>query len=119
MSRQLLAILLIAVSMVIVGTLTIMNGSAVTANLFGAPVNMTLGTGMLISYLVACLAFGGAVFLLRQQKVVQDKTLTEWETQDQKLAVAVQSDREKQLEAKIQTLETALKQALKRGSSSG
>lgn len=117
MSRQLLAVLLIALSMVIVGTLTIMNSSAVTANIFGAPVAITLGTGMLISYLVACLAFGGAGFLLRQQTVVQDKTLAQWETQDQKLAVTVQTDREKQLEAKIQTLETALKQALKRGSS--
>ena len=117
MSRQLLAILLIAVYMVIFCTLTIMNGSAVSANIFGASISMTLGTGMLISYLVACLAFGGAGFLLRQQKVVQDKTLSDWEVQDQKLAVSVQSDREKQLEAKIQTLESALKQALKRSSS--
>lgn len=114
MSRQLLAILLIAVSMVITGTLTIMNGAPVTANLFGSQVSMTLGTGMLVAYLVAAVAFGGAAFLLKQDKVVQDKTLATWEAQDQKLLQSVQTDREKQLEAKIETLESALKQALKR-----
>lgn len=38
--------------------------------------------------------------------------LQEWKEQDAKLAVEVQSDKEKQLEAKIATLEAALKQAL-------
>lgn len=118
MSRQLTAILLIAVSMVVVGTMVIMNGTPVSANIFGAQINMTLGTGMLLAYLAACLAFGGAGLLLRQQKVVQDKTLAQWDAQDQKLLQSVQTDREKQLEAKIETLESALKQALKRGSSS-
>lgn len=117
MSRQLVAILLIAVSMVVVGTLTIMNGAPVSANIFGAAVPMTLGTGMLIAYLCACLAFGGAAFLVKRDKVVQDQTLAQWDQQDQKLLQSVQTDREKQLEAKIATLETALKQALKRTSS--
>lgn len=40
--------------------------------------------------------------------------LKEWQNQDAKLAVEVQSDKEKQLEAKIATLEAALKAALKK-----
>jgi hypothetical protein len=104
--------------MVVVGTLVIMNGAPVQANLFGAQLSMTMGTGMLVAYLLACLAFGGAACLLKREKVVQDKTLAEWNTQDQKLMQSVQTDREKQLEAKIETLESALKQALKRGASS-
>lgn len=38
--------------------------------------------------------------------------LKEWQQQDNKLAIEVQKDKEKQLEAKIATLEAALKQAL-------
>lgn len=40
--------------------------------------------------------------------------LKEWQNQDAKLAVEVQSDKEKQLEQKIATLEAALKQALRK-----
>jgi hypothetical protein len=40
--------------------------------------------------------------------------LKEWQNQDAKLAIEVQSDKEKQLEAKIATLEAALKAALKK-----
>ena len=43
-----------------------------------------------------------------------DKQKLEWQAQDAKLIAEVRTDREKQLEAKIQTLETALKQALKK-----
>jgi hypothetical protein len=42
------------------------------------------------------------------------KALTKWEAEDQKLLTQVQTDREKQLEAKIATLESALQKALKK-----
>jgi hypothetical protein len=40
--------------------------------------------------------------------------LKEWQGQDAKLLKEIQTDKEKQLEAKIATLEAALKQALKK-----
>ena len=49
--------------------------------------------------------------LIHQQN---EKRLEKWQNQDAKLLVEVQSDKEKQLEAKIATLEAALKRALKK-----
>jgi uncharacterized integral membrane protein len=56
------------------------------------------------------LSFGAA---LKGPQITSEKVL-EWQTQDAKLAAEVKSDREKQLEAKVATLESALKQALKK-----
>jgi hypothetical protein len=44
----------------------------------------------------------------------EGKRLSNWQTQDAKLVAEIKSDREKQLEAKIATLETALKSSLKK-----
>lgn len=57
---------------------------------------------------------GLSIAQLKVGKVSQEKKKLEWDAQDAKLAVSVQSDREKQLEAKINTLEAALKTALKK-----
>ncbi|MDR3614566.1 MAG: hypothetical protein P4L53_13480 [Candidatus Obscuribacterales bacterium] len=43
-----------------------------------------------------------------------EKVLDSWQAQDVKLVAEIQSDKEKQLESKIATLEVALKQALKK-----
>lgn len=43
-----------------------------------------------------------------------DRVLDNWQAQDVKLVAEMQSDKEKQLESKIATLEVALKQALKK-----
>src|SRR5215475_12403711 len=44
----------------------------------------------------------------------EEKRLNAWQAQDAKLISEIKSDREKQLEAKIATLETALKASLKK-----
>jgi uncharacterized membrane protein YraQ (UPF0718 family) len=58
---------------------------------------------------------GGAALVVANDKTAlnQQKKL-EWQAQDEKLMAAVTSDREKQLQAKISTLEAALKTALKK-----
>ena len=68
---------------------------------------------------LVCLASGCIVgfslnFALSRGKVSNQRKLEEWQAQDAKLAASLVSDKEKQLEAKIATLETALKNALKR-----
>jgi hypothetical protein len=47
-------------------------------------------------------------------KAQNEKILQTWDKQDVKLAAEIQSDKVKQLEAKINTLETALSSALKK-----
>lgn len=79
--------------------------------------DVSLGSGMffLAAYLIGLLIGSAAMFPLIAGKQEQNVAkLKEWQEQDAKLAIEVQSDKEKQLEAKIATLEAALKQALKK-----
>lgn len=87
------------------------------------PVTMYLFTLVFtvpVALIVAGSFFGGALVMygFAAQKLSQDKAsekaLSKWESEDQKLLQQVQSDREKQLEAKIATLEAALNKALKK-----
>jgi hypothetical protein len=83
--------------------------------LAGMEISTSIGFFLLISYLVgALIGSASLVPFLKGRQVENVAKLKEWQEQDARLAVEVQSDREKQLEAKIATLETALKQALKK-----
>ncbi len=74
-----------------------------------APGYLALGTFAL--GIVSVLSFA----LVRQgKKMASNKIEGEWEKQDAKLLNEVQTDKVKLLEAKIDTLETALKSALSR-----
>ena len=85
---------------------------------------LTLGSGELTGWLClllfteACLGFAAGVsfkaVLATSGSTLQEARLAEWDRQDAKLKAEVRSDREKQLEAKIATLESALKAALKK-----
>ncbi|MBY0358957.1 MAG: hypothetical protein K2W82_13215 [Candidatus Obscuribacterales bacterium] len=67
------------------------------------------------SYIIGSLVGVAAMYMFISGKADKDiAKLKDWQKQDQKLLKEVQSDKEKQLEAKIATLETALKQALKK-----
>lgn len=68
-----------------------------------------------IGFAVGFVVGGGWLrMLLSTKEKASTKALTKWEAEDQKLLTQVQTDREKQLEAKIATLETALQKALKK-----
>jgi hypothetical protein len=93
------------------------NWQAVPLSLVGSAVNIPLGALPLVGIAAGAMLVSGA-WLSRKAKVETSKAIqTEWQAQDAKLVASVKSDREKQLEAKIATLESALKQALKKGSS--
>lgn len=84
-------------------------------NCFGMSFSMSAGLIAVLSYVSGVLIGGVSIvpFLSDKQHNNVAK-LKAWQDQDAKLAVEVQSDKEKQLEAKIATLEAALKQALKK-----
>ena len=89
------------------------NGQPVSFNALAWHGDVTPGLIMLICLVIGS-AFGSSLALFKAGKVVStQKKLEEWDVQDAKLAASVKSDREKQLEAKIVTLEAALKAALK------
>lgn len=54
------------------------------------------------------------VWKIRSKELKVEAKQLQWQAQDAKLQAEIRSDREKQLEAKIATLETALNAALKK-----
>jgi hypothetical protein len=90
------------------------NQSITTLNIFSMQINLSGGMLVLIGYLIGQTALISYSLTIKTNQQKTNEHLEEWKKQDTKLAASVQSDREKQLEAKIETLESALKQALKR-----
>ena len=79
----------------------------------GMPLATTPGFLVIISYVIGAVIGSASVVPFISGKLVENAAkLKEWQNQDAKLALEVQSDKEKQLEQKILTLESALKQAL-------
>lgn len=92
------------------------NTNAVALTLMGVQVNLALGLVSFAGFIAGGLAVGaiaGSLMSVKKAKdAVSDKNQLEWQRQDAKLELEKQSDKEKQLEAKIVTLEAALKAAL-------
>lgn len=107
-------IVLLALGAVLVISLSVMNMTPVAFSMFGAttylPDGLLLGGGFLAGVLLTLPLYWSRV----KTDQASVKTLSKWETEDQKLLHQVQTDREKQLEAKIATLEAALQRALKK-----
>jgi uncharacterized integral membrane protein len=92
----------------------VQNGASVPLNLFGATASAPLGA-LIVAVFLAGMISPLALWSIRTSKeIVADKTQIEWQKQDAKLITEIESDRVKQLEAKIETLESALKSALKK-----
>jgi uncharacterized integral membrane protein len=114
MSSKTLPLVFLAIATLIVLALAFVNGTAVTLNLFGAAVSIPEGALLAGGYLIGVALTVPMLFVRAASAAASQQRLNEWQQQDAKLSVQVQSDREKQLEAKIATLETALQKALKR-----
>ena len=81
--------------------------------LFDYHISVSLGLMLIISIISG--TFAGIADLLSLNRGGKQAQIQErWQTQDAKLAANLTSDREKQLEAKISTLEVALEKALKK-----
>ena len=105
-------IVLSAIAFLLFGIIALQNSASANFTLFGATSSAPLAcflSGTFILGLIPGLSF----MLFRQKKkAISKEKEIEWEKQDQKLAKEKESDRVKQLEAKIETLEIALKSAL-------
>jgi uncharacterized integral membrane protein len=97
----------------VVLTCSVQNFQTINLNLFGSTLPIPLGVSLVgawVSGLVASLA----LWQTKIKEVKSQKTLQKWEVQDAKLLQEVESDKIKQLEAKIATLDAALNQQLKK-----
>lgn len=111
--------LYLAISIIIlIGVIIVsaQNMNAVALTMMGVQVNLALGVVSFAAFIAGGLAVGaiaGSLLSVKKAKdAVSDKNQLEWQRQDAKLELEKQSDKEKQLEAKIVTLEAALKAAL-------
>jgi len=101
-----------AVLFIVTAALAATNFAPVPMSLFGSPLNLPLGGIVFGSYVLGLLTVVSAKGTTKAKEIKSDKLQVEWQRQDDKLEREKQSDKEKQLEAKIQTLEVALKSAL-------
>ena len=101
-----------AIPLVLTIVLTFLNWHASSFSV-GVETGLPSAIGFVCAWIFGVL--GGLALMLANDKTElnQEKKL-EWQAQDVKLMASVASDREKQLEAKISTLEVALKTALKK-----
>lgn len=90
------------------------NGAAVTVSLFGAALQAPLAV-LIVAFFFAGMIAPMALWSVRTSKeATADKTQLEWQKQDTKLIAEIESDKIKQLQSKIETLEAALDKALKK-----
>jgi uncharacterized integral membrane protein len=113
--KQPMPLVIGAVITVAVIALAAVNFSTTIAlNLFGAALSVPTGATVLIGYVAGLLCLAPLIASKLSSSAASEKALTKWDAEDQKLLQQVQTDREKQLEAKIATLEAALNKALKK-----
>lgn len=89
--------------------ISLQNLAAVPLTLFGTQTEISLAALTFGSFLAGVLTTMSLWTLREVKQQVSDQKQIEWQKQDEKLAIEIQSDKEKQLEAKIATLEQALK----------
>ncbi len=112
-SRKTMFLVLVVLSQILFWAITILNWQTVGLNLFGSASALPVGAGFILAGVFGATTALGAVLSLDKTKAYEQKKV-EWQAQDAKLMASISSDREKQLEAKIATLESALKTALKK-----
>jgi uncharacterized integral membrane protein len=114
MSTKMVPLVVPAIIAVLVVALAATNLTNVVFSLFGAALSIPEGTILAAGFFLGLLSMFPVVRARIVSEQASHKALTKWDAEDQKLATQVQSDREKQLEAKIATLEAALQKALKK-----
>jgi hypothetical protein len=81
---------------------------------FGTPMPLPAGAAMLLEFGCALLSVLGLWAIQKRREAKGEQELVKWSNQDAKLMTEIASDQVKLLEAKIATLEVALKSALKK-----
>lgn len=106
---------LIVLLLAVAATTWVQNTQSVDFQFMTFSVQLPSSVLYILQFVLGAVAAERAIFFLNRKKQVKSgKIQVEWQKQDEKLIKEITSDKEKQLEAKIATLEAALKQALKK-----
>jgi len=97
---------------ILVAVFSFQNTTAVSLSFFGMQSQLPLAAVSFGNFVLGALAAMSLWTIQTVKQQVSEQKQIEWQKQDEKLALEIQSDKEKQLEAKIATLEQALKAAL-------
>lgn len=115
MSAKTTSIIINLAGIIIVAVLFAGNQAPLNLQLAGTAITVPSGASLIALYVIgALLSFCAALPLLKGSQDRNIEKLKDWQKQDAKLSQEIQSDKERLLEAKIATLEAALKQALKK-----
>jgi len=106
------ALTVFVVTLILTIALVWCNWHATTLSV-GVETGLPLVIGFICTWIIGVVS-GCALMLANDKSELNQQKKLEWQAQDAKLMASVTSDREKQLEAKISTLEVALKTALKK-----
>ncbi|HEY9760783.1 MAG TPA: hypothetical protein V6C97_36855 [Oculatellaceae cyanobacterium] len=105
--------LIIGILMTLASVLIATSATQLSVTAFSTVISLPAAAAVVTGWIA-----GGLCLLAYRQlsmpKLQSEKILQTWDKQDTKLAAEIQSDKEKQLLAKIQTLETALDKMLKK-----
>lgn len=113
-SRPILTFLSIVSALVAIVLVCLNFGLMVGINAGFATVSLPLGAALLATYACGLITIGCGWAMQKRREIKGEQKLVKWEKEDQKLMVELASDEKKLLEAKIATLEAALKSALKK-----
>jgi uncharacterized integral membrane protein len=113
MVRRYWAAFFFIAELIVLFLLLLQNQESISLSLVAVSLRIPLGLAVCLGALLGGgLPVCGYIYL--DKRKVNEAKVTAWQSQDAKLMASVASDREKQLEAKISTLEVALKTALKK-----
>lgn len=115
MSRRVIFFIVNAGVLALAAALLLPNNQSVVLNLPTGDFHCTGGALLFGTYALGfVVCFLSGLPMLGTSQANSIAKLKEWQVQDAKLLKEIQTDKERLLEAKIATLEAALKQALKR-----
>lgn len=115
MSHKAVSIAINLLCLAVAVALLVGNNNVTALNIASVSFQAHTGTVLIALYLIgATIGILSVLPFIAGTRKTDVAKLKDWQKQDAKLLKEVQSDKEKQLEAKIATLEVALKQALKK-----
>ena len=106
--------LIIGILTTLVSVLIATSPTQLTVTAFSTVISLPAAATVATSWIAGALCLLAFRQLSTSKQVKSDKLLQVWDKQDTKLAAEIQSDREKQLEAKVETLQAALDKLLKK-----
>ena len=111
--RRVILWLFFGLAVAAIVALSATSGQLGSIRLFGHTM-ISLGALVLVGAVLGSVAVASLLSARGQSSTDEALRLTKWQAEDTKLVAQIKSDREKQLEAKIATLEAALKSSLKK-----